>query len=248
MFRNTSMFGIAGVVASIVASQATAGTISGSISANTSDTNLTTQGVLDWAAWGNEQDGSLNNDNSLSPSSRKLGANLITGITAIQASPSPSNMAQYFGPLPRFSWTDGTPDVTGTNLALGVRTGNGGTGLGFELTAPASLGTNTLQVYFVGFSSTIAVTATLSDGSATPDIDSTGPIGGSDAPLIYTVNYSADSIGQTLTLRFETTASTNPGSGVSIQAATLDGSAIPEPASLAMLAAGGMMMVIRRRR
>ena len=96
------------------------------------------------------------------------------------------------------SWSDGTPNVNGSNRS-GVYVA--GVGNGFSLSVPASTAVRTLTVYVGGWYSGGRLTAHLSDESATDYTDvSLSANGQYDGT--YTLTYKAGSAGQQLTVRW----------------------------------------------
>ena len=126
-------------------------------------------------------------------------------------------MANFGGNPFSYTWSDGTPNVTGST-ATGVYIGWAGLVYrGFQITVPADTTPRILTIYVGVYATQGRLVAHLSDGSAADYVDTSLSSGGS-VPRAYTLNYAAGSSGQTLTITF-----TNIGSGgnVNLQAAAL---------------------------
>ena len=194
--------------------------------------DLTAAGTADWAVWG------TGSSTSLAPDQHKAGGNQISALTDIPGSTgAPRRGLGQFGPgsdppSPHpfvFSWTDGTPTASATQVRSGLQhngQATGGTnGAGFSFTVPADTTTRTLRIWVALNRATGQLNATLSDGSAGPFIDSYG-LGEDFLGATYTLTYAAASAGQTLTVTWVETAN-NCGApncdNVSIHAVALQG-------------------------
>ena len=113
-------------------------------------TNLTTQGTIDWAAYG---------DNASFFDDKATGGGKISKATAYGGGSLVGFTSNYLD----FIWNDGTPDQSVTIDTNGFYNA-GGNGDGFEITAPAGTKPQTLTVYLGGYNSGGTLTATLSDG------------------------------------------------------------------------------------
>jgi Bacterial Ig-like domain (group 1) len=180
------------------------GTLQGTGTSVTTAVNLTTEGAVDWIHWGDS--GANTNAN------RKAGITpLLTTFTVVGS----GTLNTYNNDPRRISWTGGTPTATGSN------NGNGsyinGVGKGYSFTAPADTTSRTLVVHVGGYNSGGTLTAHLSDGSAVDYTDVTNSVSG-QYDRNYTINYTAATAGQTLTITWKMTT----GSGN----VTLSGSAL----------------------
>lgn len=194
----------------IVVSAAGSAFINGSTAyqATPGSVNLTTEGIADWKHWGR---------NVVSDVNRKAtGGSQISNLTMIGgaiAARFPGNAAKWT----THSWSDGTPQATGTGFPGGIftSTNNGG----FEFTAPAdNTTTRTLKVYLGNSSANSRVEVSLSDpGSPTYNQDI--PQGSSADHYIVTLNYMGSSPTSTIRVRYIHTGGT--ANIVGIQAATL---------------------------
>jgi hypothetical protein len=180
------------------------GTLSGSANSNSGTFNLTTEGVTDWVNWGIVSGGPRIAD-------RKRGVTAqITNYKEIGSQPVGTT-----GNDPRtLTWTDGTPNVSGSNnTVVYVDSNSGHPGNGFSFTVPASTTTHTLVFHAGGQNGGGTLTVSLSDGSAAKYQDTT-PNQSGRWDRNYTVTYGAASAGQTLTVQWvSATASGNVSLG-----------------------------------
>jgi hypothetical protein len=164
-----------------------------------SNINLTSVGITDWAVWG--YGGSV----SLTPVDRKTtGGSKISVLTETGPYNSNYNNATF-----TLSWTDGNPTATVSNEPYLVYVA--GINNGYSFTVQASTTTQAVYVY-LGLYQTAAgkLTATLSDGSAAPYVDTSlmdtvDTSHGKEA--YYAITYNAASAGQTLTILWVNTTS-----------------------------------------
>jgi hypothetical protein len=254
---NHSALGLAVAAMLVLDMTARAGVISGSVNLTTDpgSTNLTTQGTDDWATWGgtsNETEGTTTPFDEKNIITHDIqGMTLLGGLTVAGTTDRIDQNGTY-------TWSDGTNTPTQSSplpmLMQAFPPGGGptdgpATGTGFELKFNASNDlsrTLTLTLAYVDVNA--SVTATLSDGSAAPysnAVSSTTDAAASFA--VYTITYSANSPGQTLTVDFTTTASNGDYDNIAVEAASLSAVAIPEPASIALLAAGACGLLARPR-
>ncbi len=199
-----------------------AGSLSGSSTSAPASVNLTTEGLSDWAHWGS----------SAAPGfvDKATGEGQISTYTSLGGTIATS------ANLPiKMSWSDGTPTPTATNTQSGLY--GFGVGHGYTITVPATAYTSILHLY-VGLQHAQGnLTASLSDGSATPYTDTSFDNTTSSAVIReYTLSYHAASAGQTLSVTFS--MQTDHGSGEIflvaaslINAATGDGSLTGSSAS-----------------
>lgn len=161
-----------------------AGALSASI--DTATGSLSAAGTTDWVHWTSPG----------LPSDRKAGGNLIGNYTLVG-----SGSATSYTDDPRaLSWSDGAPDGA---FAETPGSGSGvyvsGIGNGFSITVPADTTVRALTVYAGGWNSAATFTAHLSDASAADFTDTTAAATG-QYDRSYTIYYSANSPGQTLTV------------------------------------------------
>ena len=179
--------------------------LTGTLGTPAASQNLTTLGTSDWAHWGLNSAASFDHKSGL-PSQ-------ISNFTPFNA--EVGSVANFSGSSVAYTWSDGTPDANVVNTTTGVYIS--GQNKGFQIQVPADTSTRTLTIYVGVFSTTGKLIAHLSDNSAADYVD-TSLTSGSSVTGAYTLNYTAASIGQTLTVTFtQNTASGN----VTLQAATL---------------------------
>ena len=160
----------------------TTGFLVGSSDNTTTGVNLTLLGSADWVHWGDAF------------KTRKAGVlPQISNYTVV--GPFAATIYQN-DPRPSY-WSDGAPTLAGTSNTNGVFVG--GVQNGFSFTVPADTTTRTLTVNVGGWSSGATLTARLSDDSAPVFVDARPVING-QYDRNYTLVYSAQSAGQTLTV------------------------------------------------
>jgi hypothetical protein len=170
--------------------------------------NLTTEGQVDWAHWGNG--GAQVFDHKAGVTQQ------ISNVTFIGTS-----AVNWLSDNPTaFSWTDGTPNTTATNTLTGILVSS--VGNGFEITVPADTNLRTVKLYTGFWYAQARLEASLSDGSSPTFVDTT--LGGSSGPTngIYSLSYRAASNGQVLRLRYTIQTDYNsPNGNISLEAVTL---------------------------
>jgi hypothetical protein len=170
--------------------------------------NLTTEGVLDWAHWGN---GGIQAFDHKSGVTQQISNYTVVGTSQIfWLTDNPTG----------FSWSDGTPTANATDVHNGIFALD--VGNGFQFTVPADTNPKTLRIYVGLWRARGRLEATLSDGSATSFVDSSliNELGTSNG--VYTIGFSSASPGQTLTIRYTVETGYHPTSGnVTLQSATL---------------------------
>jgi hypothetical protein len=185
--------------------------------------DLDAQGTGDWVLWGplNTGDFILNNPGNVL--ARKAGvAPLISDYKLIGNHPV---HASVFAHNLEFASVAQNLRAQGSEIAVfGLHDG-------YEITVPADTTSRTLQLYVGEVSGDLNVTGFLSDGSApvATEIGGTGPPSpsNSNSTTLYTVNYSAASAGQTLTLRLTLRSDDGGGQAVLIGAALSGPSVAP---------------------
>src|SRR5580698_4858969 len=120
--------------------RAAAGELIGNATPVPAMVNLTVQGTLDWADWG---ESSGIGTNYLEQ--KAGGTNQISDVTAIGANSGPNEFA---GTVVATSWSDGTPDLSETNTSGLYYVGLDN---GFQITVPADTTMKILTVYAGGY-------------------------------------------------------------------------------------------------
>lgn len=199
-----------------LAPRATAGTLSGSFNAvaTGSNVNLTAAGPLDWVHWGLYTETSVNRKDGVVPQ--------ISDFTVLDASNGFAYVYQYTDNANGYSWSDGAPMPAVTNTTTGVWAyGVPAIGSGFQITAPASTSLRTLKVFVGVFAAQGHFEASLSDGSA-PNYTEFSLINIRNGPgRVYTLQYAANSAGQTLRIRWTLLTTRAADGNVTLQAAAL---------------------------
>jgi hypothetical protein len=235
-FVTKGLFALA--LAAIFSTTASAALITGSVS-TPGAVNLTTEGAVDWIHWGRSTPTDVTRKAS--------GGSKISNHTLIGAG---STRARMTVSPSTYSWSDGTPTPVVNNIQNGVYINNfNGPGRGFQFTAPADSIERILDVFVGAFDASGTLEATLSDGSALPFTHTLVGATGQTVQAHYTLNYAANSPGQTLTVKWIESADLGGADNVTLQAAALSLAAeVPEPATLSMLCAGVIVLGLRRRK
>ena len=164
---------------------AVSGGIAGRINNTTGNVNLTTEGTIDWAHWGQTTAATFDHKSG--------GGSLISDVTALSSSPE----VRVTTSPTTFTWSDGTANATANASATAL--GTFAYGHGFSFTVPADTTPRVLRIY-VGVTNVRGkLTARLSDGSA-PDYVDQSLFNAAATDGVYTLSYSAASAGQTLTV------------------------------------------------
>ncbi len=235
-----------------------AGTLSGSVSplTDSSSADLSALGNVDWAIWGQGISTSLAPTNSMS------GGSGISNLTDY-SNGSPLRGLGQFGSYNEalFSWSNGSPTASASNVASGIQLESGyngssqqAVGEGFSFTVAAGTTLEELLLYSTVNYGTAQVTASLSDSSASPITLNLGPVNyccNGNTPYVTAIEFAADSPNQTLdvslTLSYD-------GSGDGTGNAALQGVAVsdvaPEPGSFLLGGAGlaGLLFAAKRKR
>jgi len=170
------------------------------------DVDLTAEGPLDWVHWGLYTDSSLD---------RKAGVTPQIPDFIPKGFAGPFSYADNFN---GYSWSDGTPTPAITNTTTGVWVYE--KYKGFQLNLPADTTTRTLKVYVGTFGAQGEFEATLG-GTRLKYSDTSISNVGNGPGGVYTLTCSADSPGQTLTVKFVVERTFDPAGNVTLQAATL---------------------------
>ncbi|HEU5396331.1 MAG TPA: hypothetical protein VFV81_04135, partial [Verrucomicrobiae bacterium] len=202
-----------------------AGTLTGSFASIAAGANvdLTATGKLDWVQWGLYTATSLNRKASVSPQ--------ISNFTLVGTAGNSQTAYQYANNANGYTWYDGWPVAGVTNTTTGVWAYQYGTysgysdpvGSGFRITVPAGPTNEILLVYVGAYAAEGQLTASLSDGgSFTSTQAQTVNNLGSGPGGVFSLNFKANSPGQTLTVTWKlATAYDTSGGNVTLQAAAL---------------------------
>ena len=212
--------------------------LTGDVKPAPASVNLTTQGNTDWIHWGRttatEVDRKSSGGSSIS-NFTKIGA----GTNVVRLTDSPS----------KISWSDGGTNASATDNPGGVYINNfDGPGRGFQFTVPADLLSRVLKVYVGEFTASGTLQATLSDNSAPAYSQVLTGAANQTVQGVYTIDYAAASPGQTLTVKWTETADLGTSDNITLQAAALQLTVVPEPTTLASLAGFTVLGLLRRRR
>lgn len=189
------------------------GTLTGSRAQPPSNINLTTEGTADWAHWGLTSPTDFNHKSGVVQQISNY--MLIGDVTPVRLD---DNSKKY-------TWSDGIPAVSATNTPTALFLY--GVGNGFQITVPADTVQRTLKLYVSAFATGGRLEATISDGSASPYID-TSMISQATVDGVYTINYKAASSGQLLTVNWTIDSMSVLHGNITLQAATL---AVTQPAN-----------------
>ena len=179
-----------------------------------SNVNLTSEGSLDWAHWGNGGAQVFDHKNGITQQ--------ISNYTLIGTNPAQSLVDNPTS----FSWTDGTPNPSATNVTTGLHVN--GLGNGFQLTLPADTNVKTLRIYVGVWKARGRLEASLSDGSTPAFIDTSVSNETGTSNGIYTIGFGAASAGQTLTIKYTVQANYHPFGNVTLESATLTSGPDPD--------------------
>jgi uncharacterized protein YjdB len=194
----TTQDGSKTATSTITVTAASGGSLTGSGLSSTTTVNLTTEGTADWAHWSGYDH-------------KSTGASQISNYTL----PGGGNAYSFTSAQNGFTWSDGTPTVSGSTNKNGMYIE--GIGTGFQFTAPADQAQRVLRVYVGGWNSGGTLTASLSDGSS-PDYVNTAFSSTNQYSVVYTLTYKAASAGKMLTVKWVQSSGTGD---VILQAATL---------------------------
>jgi len=184
--------------------------------------DLTSEGKTDWVHWGLHTDSSLHRKAGVTP--------LIADFERQDASNGFSYVYQYADNYNGYSWADGVPETAVTNTPTGVWAfGTPTIGSGFLFTVPADTTPRTLKAYVGVFAGVGRIEVSLSDTSAPPYIEATLMNIRNGPGRVYTIDYAADSPGQSLIVRWILSSPREATANVTLQAAALTTPAANNP-------------------
>jgi Bacterial Ig domain len=191
------------------------GSLSGSFDIPPAFVDLSSEGTNDWVHWGLLTAESLNRKNGVTPQIEnftKIGTNVINRFLD--------------GFYTACGWTDGTPIASEGGASAGVYIF--GLTNGYSLTVPAGRQSRQLKIYTGLYAARASFQAYLSDASAPAYSDDTMVNIYGNAHRVCTLNYSAASDGQSLTIRYTALNSHDTVFGnLTLQAATLSLGPVP---------------------
>lgn len=192
----------------------TGGSLSGAFGLPPGAVDLTTEGAVDWTHWGLATPTSFNRKYGVRPR--------LSDFTPL----GPRSVQRYTNNYTAYAWTDGSP----TPAEPGSRTGVFKTGFtnGFEFTVPADTTLRRLKVHVGLYGTRGTFQAWLSDSSAPAYSNAALDDVYADRHAVYTLDFRAASGGQSLIVRYRSTAAYDFDYGnVTLQAATLSGGNLP---------------------
>ena len=95
--------------------------------------NLTTEGQVDWAHWGNGGAQVFDHKSGVTQQISNFTLIGTSGVSWMNNNPT------------AFSWTDGTPTTAATNAQTGIFVSSAGNG--FQITVPADTNLKTVKLY-----------------------------------------------------------------------------------------------------
>ncbi len=176
--------------------------------------DLTSEGKIDWVHWGLHTDSTLDRKAGVAP--------LIGDFIRQDASNGFSYIYQYADNYNGYSWSDGVPETAVTNTPTGVWAyGTPTIGSGFLFTAPADTTPRTLKAYVGVYAGVGRIEVSLSDTSAPTYVNATLTNIRNGPGRVYTIDYAADSPGQSLIIRWILSSPREAAANVTLQAAAL---------------------------
>lgn len=187
--------------------QPVAGSLTGAAAATPAAVDLTLAGAQDWVHWGRS---------TASDVDRKSGVwQQIGDFTKIGS----ASVSRYSNSSVSYSWSGGTPTATAAGSTTGVYIQ--GLGNGFRLSIPAGPSPTTVKLYVGAWKAAGTLTATLSDGSATPYSAVVSNAAGTSNSVV-TLSFAAETAGQHLNIDYVLTTDF-AGGNVTLQSAAVEG-------------------------
>lgn len=173
--------------------------------------DLTQVGTIDWAHYGFSSATSFDD--------KATGGQRISTLTAL---PNSGAQMQSTATAMQYSWSDGATgaghQMTATSSNTDVFVSNGGQ----TLHVPAGVNARRLIVYVAVLSASARFDVSLSDNSQPPFSSTQSPTDAIDHGFAYTIDFAANSPGQTLTVSWSLVTPTSTTSfGVGVGAAAL---------------------------
>ena len=163
--------------------------LSGSLSQTVTAVTLTSPLAMDWEHWGTTDD---------QPLVRMAGSQFLLSDLSVIGSNSPALFSD--GEI-EYLWTDGDVLTTAERTTTGISIS--GTGNGFHLSVAADAIPKTLMLYVGAGSAQAQLTASISDNSSAPYIDSSlNAVQGNDLSGTYKIDFRATQPGQTLNIDY----------------------------------------------
>ena len=181
--------------------------LDGSVAAAPASVNLSSEGSLDWAHWGLENETSFNHKKNVTQQ--------ISDFMEI----GDKDPAWYVGTGVLYSWTGGTPVSSFTSAYTSICiTGKNN---GFQITVPADTVEKTLRVYVGAWSAKGKLEAVLTGGNTPKYIEYVDAKSGA-VNKVFTLDFKAVSDDEKLVVRYTIDEAYNKTMGnISLQAATL---------------------------
>ena len=197
------------------------------------DINLSVAGPLDWVHWGLQSDTSINRKANVVPQ--------ISDFTPLRMSTETNAgvyVFQFNDNLNSYSWSDGTPTMVVNGTTMGVWAYGWpppNVGSGFEITVPADTSVKTLKVYVGAYAAHGRFEASLSDDSAPAYLNTTAVNNLRQGPnTVFTLEFAANSAGQTLRIRYLSGFITDPSGNVTLLAAALNAEGANSPPTVSL--------------
>ena len=163
--------------------------LTGSFGQTVTAVTLTSPLALDWEHWGATDD---------QPLVRMAGSQFLLSDLSVIGSNSP---ALFSDGEVEYLWTDGDVLTTAERTTTGISIS--GTGNGFHLSVPADAIPKTLMLYVGASSAQGQLTASISDNSSSPYVDSSlNAAQGNDLSGTYRIDFRATQPGQTLNIDY----------------------------------------------
>jgi len=234
----------------LMAPGAEAATIVGSVSTAVGDAVLTDNdtgndpdpGTGDWRVWLNTV--------AAAGSDEKSGGSQISDLATSGVTSSAFNDT-VGASLFAFDWVDGTSTAIGTDVGGGLQSnaGSGGIGDGYSMDITLNSTSGFITLWLGVRKTTGQLDVTSDQGGGVLYTDNSVSDLASNAGGVYTLTFSDAVVGEKLTIDWtlDDTSLISEDWRLRVYGAAID-TAIPEPASLALVGLGGLLMLGRSRR